>query len=190
MNFVLKNLLIFIAGSAIVKASKSNRVYEKKTKSSLPDFRGVIEIKHTLPGRIRFYIPLLKHNENAQIILKSELRKIQTVAEVETNITTGSLVINYNRTKINPQLLLAIVIKLLNLEEDVLKKPVPKLGNEMKMLKDSMNMAIYNKSNGILDGSSLLVFILLISAIHKFYIGNGNKVGPVTCLMWALSYID
>lgn len=190
MSFVLKNLLIFIAGSAIAKASGNNKVYEKKTKSSLPDFRGVLEIKHTLPGRIRFYIPLLKQNENAQVILQNELRKIQTVTRIETNIITGSLVISYINAEIKPELLLAIVIKLLNLEDEVLKKPIPALGNEMKMLKDSVNMAIYNKSNGILDGSSLLVFVLLISAMYKFYIGTGSKVGPITCLMWALSYID
>lgn len=190
MNFVLKNLLILAASSAMVKTLGNNTAFEKKPQSKYPDFKGIIEIKHDIPGRIRFYIPLLKNNQNAEAVLLNELKKIPSLTKIETNIITGSLVLNYNQSKINPQLLLAVVIKLLNLEEEIVKKPVPVLGNEMKMLKDSINMAIYNKSSGLLDGSSLLVFVLLSSAAYKLYLGTGNKVGPVTCLMWALSYID
>ena len=189
MNYILKNLIMLTTSAVTVKALESgNRNMSKH--NNLPDFKGIIEIKHAINGRIRFYIPIVKNNEQAKVVLISELKKIRFIRAVETNTITGSLIINYDPTRMEPQLVIAVIIKLLGLEEEVSKKPVPVLGNEMRMIKDSINMAIYNKSNGILDGSSLLILTLLISAGYRFYTGTGNKVGPTTCLMWALSYLD
>lgn len=189
MNFVLKNVLILLASTAAVKALGVDKTSTNKAIQNFPDFKGVIEVKHAISGRMRFYIPILKNNEHARMVLITELNKIKSITKIEANVIIGSLIVNYDPNIIEPQLLLAIVIKLLQLEDEVSKKPVPVLGNEMKMMKDSVNMAIYNKSNGILDGNSILVLILLISALRKFYSGTGSKVGPTTCLMWALAYL-
>lgn len=190
MNFILRNLLIVAASTVTMKALGCDDNYMEKAKNNFPDFKGIIEVKHSIEGRMRFYIPILKNNDQVKVVINSELSKINSIMNIEANTITGSLTINYDPKKIDPQLLLAIIIKLLHLEEEVLKKPIPRLGNEMKMVKDSVDMAIYNKSNGLLDGNSILVLTLLISAAYKYYTGNGVKVGPTTCLMWALSYLN
>lgn len=189
MNYILKNLIMLAASAVTVKALDRGHSNMRK-QNNLPDFKGIIEIKHAIKGRIRFYIPLVKNNEQVKSVLISELKKIRSIRSVEANTVTGSIIINYDSRRMEPQLVIAVIIKLLGLEEEVSKKPVPILGSEMKLVKDSINMAIYNKSNGILDGSSLLILTLLISAGYRFYTGTGNKVGPTTCLMWALSYLD
>lgn len=190
MNYILRNLLFFGASTALFKITESKQSDSRTNKLNLPDFRGVLEVKHAIPGRIRLNSPFIKDNEELKEVFLNEIKKINLIKNVEVNILTGSLIVNYEVDKIEPQLLLAVIAKLLGLEEEISKEPVPILKNEMKNMKDSINMAIYNKSNGTLDASSLLVLILLLASGYKLYTGTGSKVGPTTCLMWALSYLD
>ncbi|ADL53598.1 HMA2 domain-containing protein [Clostridium cellulovorans] len=189
MNYILKNLIVLAASTATIKVlGRDNSRISKH--NNLPDFKGIVEVRHAIDGRIRFYIPILRNNEQAKNVLANELKKIGSVRSIEANTNIGTLIINYDNRRMEPQLLIAVIIKLLCLEEEVSKKPVPVLSNEMQLVKDSINMAIYNKSKGIVDGRSILILALLSSAAYRFYTGTGNKVGPTTCLMWALSYLD
>ena len=190
MNYLLKNLLFFGISSAIVKFTEDKHIDNKHNKLNLPDFRGILEVKHAVLGRFRLYVPVLKNNEELKYAFLNEVTKIDLIKDIEVNTLTGSIIINYDSSQIEPQLLLAVIIKLLGLEEEITKEPSSLLRGELKNIKDSVNMAIYNKSNGLLDGNSLLVLTLLMASAYKFYTGTGSKVGPTTCLMWALSYLD
>jgi hypothetical protein len=190
MNYILKNLLFFGVSSAIVKFAEEKSIDNKHNNLNLPDFRGILEVKHAVPGRFRLCIPFLKDNEELKAAFLNEVNKIELIKNVEINTLTASLIISYDTSQIEPQLLLAVIIKLLGLEEEITKEPTSLLKGELKNIKDSINMAIYNKSNGLLDGNSLIVLVLLLASAQKFYSGTGSKVGPTTCLMWALSYLD
>ena len=58
---------------------------------------------HNVPGRLRIKSPLLKRNAAAADELKKALSTIQGIAAVDFNLTTGSLLINYNHRTAKPE---------------------------------------------------------------------------------------
>ena len=51
---------------------------------------------HNTPGRLRIKSPIIKRNENAYYEVRKILGAINGIATLDTNLTTGSLLINYN----------------------------------------------------------------------------------------------
>ena len=51
---------------------------------------------HNVPGRLRIKSPVIKKNENASYEVRKSLSALNGIATVEVNLTTGSLLINYN----------------------------------------------------------------------------------------------
>src|SRR5664279_660689 len=51
---------------------------------------------HNTPGRLRIKSPLVKRNENVSYEVRKILGATNGIATVDVNITTGSLLINYN----------------------------------------------------------------------------------------------
>nr|WP_300004096.1 hypothetical protein [Tissierella sp.] len=176
----------FMYGLALF--SLGNAVKKKQEDIEVPTFRGVIEVKHKLQGRIRFALPLLKGNPEAFEELKSQLDRIEPILGVETNYITGSLLVNY-REDIQPTLIVGILIKLLGLEERVRNKPQAFITREFKSAQDSVSLAIDEKTKGFLDLNA--VFFLLFTATGISRIIKNPKVGPAgfTYLWWGYSMI-
>jgi len=51
---------------------------------------------HNVPGRLRIKSPSIKKNETVANELKKTLSTMQGIATVDINLTTGSLLVNYN----------------------------------------------------------------------------------------------
>lgn len=51
---------------------------------------------HNVPGRLRIKSPVIKNNKNVADELKKSLSTLHGVATVDINLTTGSLLVNYN----------------------------------------------------------------------------------------------
>lgn len=51
---------------------------------------------HNVPGRIRIKSPAIKKNKNVADELKKILSTMNGIATVDINLTTGSLLVNYN----------------------------------------------------------------------------------------------
>lgn len=51
---------------------------------------------HNVPGRLRVKSPLLKRNENSAYELRKLLGTVNGIATIDINLTTGSLLVNYN----------------------------------------------------------------------------------------------
>lgn len=56
---------------------------------------------HDIPGRLRVKSPLLKNNQKAEFELRKALSTLEGIGVVETNLITGSILINYNFKKLN-----------------------------------------------------------------------------------------
>ncbi|MCX8033760.1 MAG: hypothetical protein N3A00_00400 [Thermodesulfovibrio sp.] len=56
---------------------------------------------HDIPGRLRIKSPLLKNNQKAEWELRKALSTLEGIGVVETNLITGSILINYNFKRIN-----------------------------------------------------------------------------------------
>ena len=51
---------------------------------------------HNVPGRLRLKSPAVKRNKNSADELKMALSTMQGIATVDINLTTGSILVNYN----------------------------------------------------------------------------------------------
>lgn len=56
---------------------------------------------HHVPGRLRIKSPIIKNNKYIAEELKKSLSTLYGVATVDINLTTGSILINYNKTAIS-----------------------------------------------------------------------------------------
>lgn len=56
---------------------------------------------HHVPGRLRIKSPIIKNNKSIAEELKKSLSTLYGVATIDINLTTGSLLINYNKRAIN-----------------------------------------------------------------------------------------
>ena len=161
---------------------------KEKSSIDVPSFRGVVEVVHKLNGRIRFRIPSLKGNANGFNELSDQLRKIKSISGVETNHITASLLINHTE-EIEPTLIVGILIKLLGLEEHVQEPPQALVTREFKGVKESLSLAVNEKTKGLLDLKSIM-FLFFTSLGIKNVLEN-PKAGPngYTFLWWGFSMI-
>jgi hypothetical protein len=64
---------------------------------------------HNVPGRLRVKTPFIKGREKSAQHAEVFLGQIRGVFSISTNIVTGSIIINYDPGKIDPQELLKIL---------------------------------------------------------------------------------
>ncbi|MGO9014812.1 MAG: HMA2 domain-containing protein [Dissulfurispiraceae bacterium] len=64
---------------------------------------------HNVPGRLRIKSPSIKRNENVANELKKALSTMNGIATVDINLTTGSLLVNYNPKMANHKDIISIL---------------------------------------------------------------------------------
>lgn len=187
-NRIINFMLLSLAGKLIGNVVTNKNVTNKNS-MKLPSFKGVLEIKHSMSGRIRFSIPLLKENEEAKQVLVEQLSKVPAISKLEISLITGSLLICFDEKVVDPAILIGAIIKILGLEDQIGNRPEALATTELKNIKESINMAIYEKSNGILDGKSLFILLTLISGV-KMIKGNPTLLpNGYTLLRWGATGI-
>ncbi|KEI01614.1 hypothetical protein ADU90_02120 [Clostridium botulinum] len=187
---ILKFLLISLGINMLNNKHEKNNKLKNKL-SNIPNFRGVLELKHGLPGRIRFYAPILKGNQELKEQVLQQINRISAINNVDINTITGSLLINYKQEEIEPMLLIGVLLKLMNLENEIGKEPVPILKKEIVNLKDSINLAIYDKTQGVIDGKTIITLSLIILGVYT--LKNKNKMNValpgLNYIWWAYTSI-
>ena len=163
-------------------------IKSKEDSIEVPSFRGIVEVKHKMKGRIRFRIPVLKSNEKGFKQLEDQMNQIDNISVVETNSVTGSLLVKYTEA-IEPTLIVGIIIKLLGLEDEVKKPRQAVITSEFRKARDSVNYAINEKTLGILDLKSILFVLFTTFGIRKIL--KNPALGPngYTFLWWGSSML-
>ena len=163
MNSKIVDFILLSLAGKIIGDLMSKNDFTKKNKSNLPSFKGVLEIKHSINGRIRFYIPMLNNNEEAKEPLIGQLSRVSAIKVVEVNTITNSLLVVYDEKAVDPAVLIGVIAKLLGLEESLTKKPEALVTRELKNMKEAVNMAVYEKTSGLLDIKSIITILLVVS---------------------------
>ncbi len=161
---------------------------KQKSTVDVPSFRGVIEVVHKLEGRIRFRIPSLKGNKEVFEELENQLSKISHMTNVETNYVTGTLLIEYGN-EIEPTLIVGILIKLLGLEDQVQNPPHALVTKEFRSVQESINLAIAEKTRGLLDLRSIFFLTFMALGITKIIKNPTMRPAGFTYLWWGYSMI-
>ncbi len=153
------------------------------TKRFVPGFKNIIEIKHSIPGRIRFIIPELKNIGIIEGYLKEQLQKMDAIENVELNAVTGSLLIKFD-PELNPDILITALLKLLDLEKYVEENPTSLVNGELKKVGNALNRAVYEQTNGLLDAKTSLSLFLVSYGAYQL-IRNTSVPAGLNFFWWA-----
>lgn len=150
----------------------------------LPNLYGVFEVKYFSKNRIRMEIAKLKNNSSEIETLKNNLNKIEIVKKFRIIPSLGSISLDFDDKQVDSQFMLGIVLKLLALEDEILKKRSGKLKTSFNSLINFSDLFIYNKTKGLLDTKSLTALILLIYGAKKLKTSPTLPAGA-TLIWWA-----
>lgn len=173
MHLIIGALLSYALGK---KSFKQNE--------SLPSFKNVLEVRHAIPGRLRLYAPCVQNNTAAQQIL-GELTRVNGIEHIETNLITGSILINYLVGVIDPGLISDSIIRLLNLEKELERLPQSTIKREIVELGDAANRAVFDASDGIVDLYTLIPLALGAIGIFKLIRKSTSSPAAITMIWWA-----
>ena len=156
-----------------------------ETGGFLPRIPGKFEVIHTMPGRIRFRIPMLEGQDNEVIdAVRKELIRLPEINRVDVNPVSGSLVSEYNIEKINASIICGILLKLLGLEDALNTQPQSLTQKELKLIGSSLNRQIYNSTAGIIDLTSALATTIFVLGLYKIIVQQDRNMPSGFSLLW------
>ncbi len=157
----------------------------KNRPSVLPMLRtGPVQTDHLLPGRVRFRVPSLVGAAEQAENLAERLRTLEGVRSAQANPATGSVLVEYRQSVVEPELLFAATVRLLGLEKELERTPCPALVRELRAVLDSLNRVVYDRTSGMLDFSSALLLILAAVGVRKMTQEGAKQLPAGFTLVW------
>lgn len=169
------------AAAALLTASKGN----ERNKLRLPSFHGVIEVRASIPGRIRFFIPAVADREQAAGKMKQQLESTGAVRQVQLNARTCTALVFYDPAQVEPGVVEGAVIRLMALDEDIKKRPVSRMETGMRTLWESVNHGVMESTSGLMDARMLAGTALAATALRSLAVNGVSLPGTATLLWWA-----
>ena len=152
----------------------------------LPSLRGKLEAVHALPGRLRLNSPLLEglhHNVHRKI--SAEIQKVEGVHSADINNLSGSLLVTFDSSRIDPLIVHGVITKVLGLEQEFEQSPEGLLSREVNLIGRALNQQIYQSSGGLMDLRSSLMMSVLMLALYRIIIrGDRTLPGGINLLWW------
>ena len=151
----------------------------------LPSFRGVAEVRSSLPGRMRLYMPAVSQMPEQAEQMRASLVGTGVIHRIDIEPRTGSLLIFYDESKVQAPVVMGASMKLMGLDEKVKAMPVGKLREDIQLLMRGINAGVLNATNGILDAGTLAAGVLTVAAIRSKVNAGWAVPGAMTLLWWA-----
>lgn len=148
-----------------------------------------VVVKHVIPGRIRVASERLKRIEVGEVLME-QLEKVDGIDTITINTTTGSLLLNYNIEKLEEEILI-MALKTLIEEKKEPSKANSDIFNELKLVRDSVDHALMEKTNGKLDLKGAIPAVLIAVALKKLITTKTlGTPSSLTLLYWAYNQIN
>ena len=149
-------------------------------------FRNILEVGHSAPGRLRLYAHKLQGNGTGARDLQRELDKADEIESVEASTITGSILVRFDKDRIEAQIVLGAVAQILGLDADVEEVPESTLATALREGVKSLNRGVYEMSGRLVDFSTLVPLTLLGIGLYTLGQPGGRKhPGAFTLLWWA-----
>ena len=177
------------AGSA--RAGRRCALVKKPTQNHnlmrLPFFRGIAEVRASLPGRMRLYLPTVSANREAAEEMKRQLEATGVVHEVALNFRLSTALIRYDETKVEAAVVQGAVLKLMGLTDGLQKEPVSRIQSGLNTLMAAINHGLLEATNGLLDVRTLAGCALTFAGVKSLAVSGAAVPGAMTLLWWAAS---
>ncbi len=153
----------------------------------LPSFRGIAEVRASLPGRMRLYLPAVSANREAAAEMKRQLEATGVVHEVALNFRLSTALIRYDETKVEAAVVQGAVLKLMGLTDALQKEPVSRIQSGLNTLMAAINHGLLEATNGLLDVRTLAGCALTFAGVTSLAVSGAAVPGAMTLLWWAAS---
>ena len=180
----MKNVYIAAAAAAagLLMTASGNR---SRNQMKLPSFPGVAEVRASIPGRLRLYMPAVVTNGETAQRMKARMVSTGAVREVRLNRRTGSALFLYDEGQVEAAVVEGAAIRLMGLDDEIRKPPVSRMEKGLSVLWDSVNHGVLEATNGLMDGRMLAGSALTVAALRGMAVNGAALPGAMTLLWWA-----
>jgi len=176
------HLLIGFLASALMASKKRS-----SGRSPLLELSYPIRTRHLLPGRVRFEIPKLVGRPGAAAKVEA-LSKLEGVSEVTVTSPIGTVLIRFDEATLQPELLVAALVRVLDLEREMESAPSSAAAREIRAAGTALDRAVFDRTSGLLDLSTALPLGLAGIGIYRIVTRQGPLLPTgATLLWWAFS---
>ena len=151
----------------------------------LPSFRGVAEVRSSLPGRMRLYVPAVTQEPALTGQMVQQLESTGVIHHVKAEPRTGSVLICYDESKVQAPVVLGAMMKLMGLDEKASAVPAGKLREGLRTLMSAINAGVLDATGGLVDAKTLAAGILTVAALRSRAKIGWAMPGALTLLGWA-----
>jgi hypothetical protein len=160
---------------------------QTRNQMKLPSFHGIAEVRASIPGRIRLYMPAVSNSPETAAQMKKQMEETGAVHEVNINPAISTVLILYDETQVEAPVVEGAAIRLMGLDKAIRQQPVSKMEKSLKTLWDSINHGVMEKTKGWMDARMLAGTALSAAAIRSLIINGTVLPGGITLLWWASS---
>lgn len=151
----------------------------------LPSFRGIVEVRASLPGRMRLSIPAVAADPAAAEQMKAQLLSTGAVRGVILEPRIGSVLVEYDETQVEAAVLEGAIIKLLNLDAQISRKPSCRMEEGLKALWAALDASVSQATNGFMNAKMLAGTALTLAGLRSLRRDGWAMPGAMTLLWWA-----
>lgn len=177
-------LLALALGGAAVSLSTPQQEHNLLR---LPSFRGLAEVRASLPGRMRLYMPAIAQHWQQAEQMRTQLESTGAVSEVVLNPHTSTVLIRYDERQVEGAVVLGAAMKLMGLDAAAQQEPVSRMESGLKTLFASVNHGVLEATHGLLDARMLAGAVLTVAAVRSMKLYGAAVPGAMTLLWWAAS---
>lgn len=171
-----------LAAGAVLTSLRPNK---GRNLMQLPSFHGVVEVRASIPGRMRLFIPSIRERSEAARDMKEKMESTGAVKRVDLCDKTGSVLVVYDEQAVSAPVVLGAVIQLLGLKQILEKTPQSRAEKGMITLYNGLNHALLEATGGLLDIRMLAGGTLTVLGLRTLLLRGAVLPGAVTLLWWA-----
>lgn len=151
----------------------------------LPSFQGVAEVRSSLPGRMRLYMPAVIQAPEQAAQMAQQLESTGVIRQVTAEKRTGSVLILYDESKVQAPVVLGAAMKLMGLDVKAQSAPASKAREGVQLLVRAVNQGIMDATGSLLDAKTLAAGIMTVAALRSKAQKGWAAPGAMTLLWWA-----
>lgn len=155
----------------------------KNAQKRTVSFAGVLEVVHSLPGRMRLRIPSLARRPGALAEFSARLKRLDGIAEVTTDSILGTALVRYDAAKLTPSLVVAAATHGFDFETAI-RSHRSLVGGELHAIHYALNQAILQRTGGVLDIPALMTALLVVTFVRGAVGRGGPRFSPLAVLWW------
>ena len=151
----------------------------------LPSFDGVAEVRSSLPGRLRLYVPAVAADPELAAQTKAQLESTGAVHRVAIEPRTASVLILYDEAQVSAAVAEGAFIKLMGLDAQLDSHSDGRLLESWRALRGAVNRGLLSATNGLVGLRGAVGTALSITALRRIAAGSLGMPDAMTLLWWA-----